>query len=178
MGISLTDEKVAVVLLGSFDPDAALPEKLANAGAIRADEATEAKYRALLQGQVADYSLGWCNISAVRDRFTVESSQPPYVKIADLILKTLAELMPNAVLTKIGINRHYKMKFPDSETRDDLGTRLVPPAQWGDWGKQISNRIEANHATHHGGMVQVTMREGPIEGREMGWRDVQIVAEQ
>jgi hypothetical protein len=177
MGISLSDERIGVILIGSFDPDAVRAQKLAESGVIRAADLETLEYRGLLQGQISDYSLGWCSILVTRDRFAVESSQPPYVKICDLILKSLNELMPTAVASMFGINMSYKMNFSDSAARDRFGVRLVPPGEWGEWGKRISKQIEEGKVERHGGMFQATMREQPIDGREAGWRDVQIIAD-
>ena len=96
------------------------------------------------------------------------------MKICDLVQKTLRELMPHATLTFMGINRIYSIKFDSASERDALGVRLVPPANWGMWGRQIREKIDAASDLKHGGMTSAAMREHPIPGRPGGWRDVTI----
>jgi hypothetical protein len=175
MAPELENPKVTVILIGSFDPSMATPEKLGAAGVIRSDEAKAATYKTLVPGQVVDYALEWCNVSVFRNRFAVESVVPPFVKIADLIQKTVNEVMIGATVTQMGINRHYGLKFSSIADRDAFGTRIVPPSAWGKWGRQIGERIK-DHPETHGGVINVTMRETPIAGRELGTRDVIIQA--
>jgi hypothetical protein len=171
----LENPKVIIVLIGNFDPLSAMPAKLGAAGVIRTDEASAAQFTTLLRDQAVEYTLEWCTVSVVRNRFAVEAAVPPFVKIADLIQKTINELMTAASVTQMGINRQYGIRFSSNEDRDAFGTRLVPPSTWGKWGREVGERIKT-HPTSHGGVLAVTMRESPVPGRESGNRDVTIQA--
>jgi hypothetical protein len=171
----LENPKVIVILIGNFDPSLAMPAKLGAAGVIRTDEASAAQFTTLVRDQAVEYTLGWCTVSVVRNRFAVETLVPPFVKVADLIQKTINELMTSASVTQMGINRQYGIKFSSNEDRDAFGTRLVPPSTWGTWGREVGERIKT-HPTSHGGVIAVTMRETPVAGRESGNRDVTIQA--
>ena len=172
----LEKPKVILVLVGHFDPAAALPSKLGDAGVIRADEAETAQVKVLLPGQVAEYSLGWCSLAVVRERLVVETSEPPFIRIADLAQKTLSDLMPHATVVQLGINRTYTIRFESPDERDAFGTSLAPPSAWGEWGNKIGQSLKDPEAKLHGGLVSITMRERPVAGREHGWRDVQVTS--
>ena len=173
----LENPKVTLVLLGAgFDPSVAIPERLGFAGVIRSDEAAAARFITLMPGQAVNFILDWCSVTVLNDRFIVETSVPPFIKIADLILKTLGDLMPKATVNMLGINRQYSLRFASAEALDDFGVRIAPPAAWGNWGRRIQEQLLADHTKNHGGVMNVTMRETPIAGREIGWRDVQITS--
>ncbi|MGC1523039.1 MAG: hypothetical protein WA803_15975 [Steroidobacteraceae bacterium] len=171
----LENQKVIVVLIGKFEPSMALPAKLGAAGVIRADEARAAEFKTLVKDQVVEYALEWCSVSVVRNRFAVETAVPPFVKVADLIQKTINELMTGASVTQMGINRLYEMKFSSNAERDAFGTRIVPPSTWGKWGRQVGERIKTNPESH-GGVISVVMRETPVAGEDLRTRDVTIQA--
>ena len=172
----LEKPKVLLVLVGRFDPAEVLPSKLGDAGVVRPEEAAAAQIKVLLPGQVAEYSLGWCSLAVVRERFVVETTTPPFVRIADLVQKTLIDLMPHAVVSQLGINRVYTIRFESQAERDAFGTRLAPPSAWGPWGSSIEHSMNEPTVKVHGGLVSITMRERPVAGREHGWRDVQVTA--
>ena len=132
----LENPKVTIVLLGSFDSSAALPAKLGSAGVIRSDEAAAARFTALVPGQAVNFALTWCTVLVLQDRFVVETSEPPFIKIADLVQKTIGDVMPNAVVNMLGINRQYTIKFSTAQEIDAFGTRIAPPSGWGNCGQE------------------------------------------
>jgi hypothetical protein len=176
MAPQLEDPIVFVVAIGSFDPAAAMPQKLGESGAIRQDEAGAAVFHTLVPGQAVDYSLTWCTVSANITRLGIQTVTPPYVKTADLMQKMIGELMPKAVITQLGINRLFRIRFSSAAERDEFGVRVAPPNRWGSWGKKVQDGIFANPQGGHGGLVNATMREMPVPGRLAGWRDIQIAA--
>jgi hypothetical protein len=178
MAVELQSPVVSIVLLGSFDPSAATPEKLGAADVIRPDEAAAAKFRTLVAGQVCDYVLDWVTVAVSREQFVVEATVPPFVRILDLVRKTLAELMPHSQINRMGINCRYGIRFGSFSDRNDFGTRLVPTSGWGHWGRRVQHGITSttSESELHGGVVLVTMRERPVPHRRSGWRDVQVTA--
>jgi len=152
------------------------PDRLGEAKVIRSDEAAAARFKTLVPGQVTDFTLGWCTVTVTRERFAVESAEPPFVKISDFIQKAISELMPQASVTAMGINRAYTIRFSSPEERDRFGTRLVPPSSWGNWGRRIQQTM-ATDDDKHGGVLNVTMKEFPIADREGGARHVTVAAD-
>jgi hypothetical protein len=175
MAIELVMPRVFVVALGDFQPAAATAAKLGEGGVIRADEAEAAKYTMLVPGQAIEFALDWCRFGVGPNRLIVETWVPPFIRIADLVQKTLLEMMPLACVQKLGINLQYTIKFSSIDEKNKFGSRLSPPSAWGAWGRAIEAHRE-KQSKMYGGVTAVTMREIPVEGRDAGWRDIQIAA--
>lgn len=162
-----------IVLLGRFIPEAFLPDILSKAKIISQKEAKAAEIRALLHGLVVKFSLAWADVSIEPNRIIVASKRAPYVRICDFVTKSVYELPTRLAVTAIGVNleSHYRLTSP--KARLDLGRRLAPPEQWGEWGKSISTSMDGGQK-NHGGMILVQMRENFEDEEVVGWLDVSV----
>jgi hypothetical protein len=167
--------RVTVVFVGAFSPSSSILESLINEKAISKSDGEAAKYNALVNGQIVEIAFPWCVFGLVGNRFSVDTSQVPYVRAADLASKFISEIAPNSKVEKFGINVILTYGYTDSKERDQLGRRLVPPTNWGGWGTEIQNS-QAFPVTdpRHGGLINVGMRQGKPGDRDAGWIDVQI----
>lgn len=174
----LETSTVELAFVGRFVPMDLLPEKLLEVGAISDTEAKAVRFTSLLQGQIVDYQIeDWCAIQALEQRLIMRTSKVPYVRIADLALKGLREIMKAPVVTMFGINRDFHCIYPDSQSRDALGVRLAPPSAWGQWGKSIEDDMKLPlEQGKHGGVMNITMRQQKPDDREFGYTDVYVTA--
>jgi len=171
----LESSKTEVVLVGRFAPDELHPKKLLEAKVLTEAEVQRATINALLPGQIVDFALDWVTVQVVAQRTAFVSSQAPYVRIADLALKTVREIMRAPAITMLGINREFNFTFTSTEARDTFGSRLAPPEAWGAWGKSVRNEFSNQlNSGKHGGLIAIQMRQAAPDDREAGWIDVTV----
>lgn len=164
---------VSVVLVGSFKPSDFVMGSLQHAKALSASDLSKSTYIALLADQAVEIELPWGKLLALSDRFSVELSQVPYVRAADLVSKCLRDVSPSATVTKVGINVISHYRFANMYERDKFAVRLVPPLAWGTFGKEVLESMKMAD-DRHGGIIDVTMRMGRPDDREIGWIDARI----
>lgn len=148
-------QEVSIVVIGSFTPEAISPSWLAFHGLISAAEADEATLSS--DGStLSQIDLGWGKFFVGRNRIQFFTSQSPWVRAKDFILKLLIDVIPSAPSSALGINitGHYPLSFHEKER---LGHRLAPREPWGDWGGNIKN-ADADHQAS--GLTSITMRQG------------------
>jgi len=174
----LDSSRTEVVLVGSFQPDDAMPDRLVAAETISKSEAKAAKFKSLLRGQIVEIDLGWGTLQVVQQRAVVFTSKAPYVRAADLALRIARDASRPAVVTMFGINREFHYKFASQKARDELGLRLAPPSAWGVWGEAMYAEMmnDAPDATQHSGLMSMTMRKMHMSDREAGWLDITVSA--
>lgn len=167
--------RVNLVFVGEFFPSISILDSLLEKGAIDKSDFENVTYNALLNGQIVDLNLPWCTFSIIRTRLSIETSNVPYVRTADLASKYLREIAPTSKLAKLGINVILSYGYEDSVVRDKIGRNLVPPENWGSWGKEIEqSQLHPVGDPRHGGLINVGMRQGKPDSRSAGWIDVQI----
>jgi hypothetical protein len=174
----LESSRTEVVLVGSFQPNDAMPEKLVEAETISRNEAKAVTFKSLLSGQIVDIDLGWGSLQVVPQRVVVITSKAPYVRAADLALRIARDGSRPAVVTMFGINREFHYKFASSKDRDAFGVRLAPPSAWGTWGDSLAAEMEdaSLDPKQHSGLLSMTMRRMHMPNREGGWLDLSVTA--
>lgn len=156
-------------------PTEFVPAKLAEAGAIAKEELSQIAWTALVPNQAVEYQFSWGRLFAVSDRFTIETQQVPFVRVADLALKCMREVASRAVVSRFGINFVCHFRLNRSQDRDRMGQRLVPLKNWGKWGSTVEESLSfPAQDPRHGGMMTVVVRQGKPEDRDAGWIDVKI----
>jgi len=166
----------AVVLLGKFDPDAFLPEALVGEKIITKKEAESVKYNTILRGQVLQFQLPWAKVLIAQDRYAIETSEAPYVRICDFTTKALSDLPTKSVVTAFGINLESHFNLGNIAARDEIGKKLAPPTAWGKWGEKVLSSMhgDAQENPQHGGMVLIQMRQPFVAEQAAGWMDVWV----
>ena len=167
---------VSIVLLGKFQPDNFLPEKLVSGKVISRKLAEAASYVALLPGYQAQFKFGWGELLVLQNRFQITTTEAPYIRICDFALKTLGDLAPESTVTAFGINRDSHYNLHSIAARDNLGKRLAPPEAWGAWGAKLRDSMKRKDrdAALHGGVLLVQMRLPFLENGIVGWLDVTV----
>ena len=151
----------SLVLLGNFNPSIftpawfgwhdLLPEKTVDLAELQ-----------IAQPQITAFNADWLELNTVPERFSLSTTQPPFVRLRDLGIRIFQERLPHTPLHSMGINRQVHFLVSDLKERDRLGRLLAPIDPWGDWGSQLQPDGT------HGGMTSLTMTQVNIEGRPPG----------
>jgi hypothetical protein len=145
---------VSVVLLGNFNPAIFTPAWFAKWSLLSENEVAEAKIE-VVHPEITAFTAGTKRITVQADRFTVESSEAPWITLADLVEKTFQEFLPHTPASKLGINRIVHFGVGTEECRNSIGRKLAPTEPWGEWGQRIENSPPALR----GGFTSLTMQE-------------------
>jgi hypothetical protein len=174
MKIPPAGHAVTIVLTGNLNPAIISPQWLARHHAI-SGEAADAAEISIIHPEVSTFKCGWCVVHVTRDRFQVQTSETPFIRLSDLVTKTFGELLPSTPLRALGINVTISFGAPSAKARNDFGLALCPPENWSQWGRDIAERVRnANSKESHGGLVSVTMQQRPMDDRESGWLNVKV----
>ncbi len=153
----------AVVLVGNFNPTIFTPAWFALHGLLPEDAADNADLTVAHQ-QVVMFNVDWFRLEVTADRFHVETTQAPHIRIHDLVVRVFKEHLHHTPLTAFGINRNVHFQVESPAIRDHLGRTLAPVEPWGHWGRELGLDDE------HGGMTSLTMTQIDPEGRPAGGR--------
>lgn len=148
-------QEVSIVVIGSFSPESITPYWLAFHGLISKEEADEATHT-VNNPSVSQIDLGWGKFYVDPSRIQFKTSESPWVRAQDFVLKLITDVIPGTPSTAVGINlsAHYPLSFKEKEA---LGHRLAPREPWGKWGKKLQNSDAENQMN---GLTAITMRQG------------------
>lgn len=155
------------MVVGDFNPEAINPHWLAFHELISAAEAEEATTQTSTFSVQID--LGWCKLYVDPNRIQILTSQSPWVRALDFVLKFLTDLLPSNASTALGINisRHFPLSFKE---REEFGHRLAPREPWGKWGERLFNT-----QTPANGLNSITMRQASdLEAPFNSYIDVKV----
>jgi hypothetical protein len=167
---------VSVVLVGKFQPDDFLPDKLV-AGKILSRKLLDSlSFVSLIPGSHVQYKFAWAEVTAQRRRLQVTSSEAPYIRVCDFVLKALGDVARESVVAAFGINCESHYNLGTIAARNRLGLRLAPPEAWGGWGAKVKESIEGEpgETNLQGGVILLRMRLPFLKGSVRGWLDVSI----
>ena len=154
---------VSVVLSGKFNPAIFTPAWFAMHGLLP-ERAAERASLAIAHQQVTEFSIDWLRLFVEPHRFLIETSQAPYIRLRDLVVRVFTEHLRHTPLKAFGINRHVHFLVSSFAARDRIGRALAPVEPWGDWGKDLGLDGE------HGGMTSLTMSQVNPKKRPEGGR--------
>jgi hypothetical protein len=145
-----------IVLLGSFNPPIFRPEWFQAMGIIGDADAQSAKIR-IVHEAVTAFSLDWANIQVDQNRFSIDTNDPPLIRIQDAVLKAFKEFLIHTPVHQLGINRTVHFSVGSFDVRDKIGRLLAPHEPWGEWGPKISGNPENPQV--RGGMRSLLMSQ-------------------
>ena len=149
---------VSVVLLGKFNPAIFTPAWFALHKILPSGVATNAKLQ-VAHEQVTAFSTDWMTLQVLTDRFSVDTSQSPYIRLRDIVARVFREHLHHTPLKAFGINRNVHFQAPSLTSRDQLGRTLAPIAPWGECGRNLGFDGE------RGGVSSLKMSRGGPENR-------------
>ena len=160
---------VNIVLLGDFNPAIFSPTWFAAKGLIRQGAVDGAEVRVIHQ-EVADFTAEWVRVQVTRDRFSATTLQAPFARLRNLVHGVFRECLFHTPLRAFGINYSVHFLVDSPETRDRLGTALVPLEPWGPWRERL------NLGGPHGGMTSLRMSQLRPADRDQGGQ-INVVVE-
>ena len=152
---------VSVVLIGDFNPAIFTPAWFALHGLLPEDVAESAELQVAHQ-QVTEFAADWLHLQVTTERFVAQTSQAPYVRVCDLVVRTFKEYLHHTPLRAFGINRQVHFQVKSSAERDRIGRTLAPVEPWGAWRQDLGLDDE------YSGMKSLTMSQVNPEGRPTG----------
>ena len=150
-----------IVLVGDFSPAVFTPAWFALHEILPKSAADSAEVQ-LVHPLGAAFTFDGINVQVTQDRFSVGTSQAPYVRVQDLVVRVFSEQPHHTPLKAFGINRSAHFLVGNARERDRIGRMLAPLEPWGGLAHELGLD------DMQGGMTSLTMsRIGP-EGRPSG----------
>jgi len=126
---------VSIVLIGNFNP-VFRPEWFEN-HAILSNKDTEQTNLIILHKEISDFHNEWLRLQVQTNRFYAETSEYPYVRLFDFVVKTFKDYLSHTPISQIGINRRVHFSVENNANRDRIGKVLAPREPWGKWGGHL-----------------------------------------
>lgn len=159
---------VQIVLIGAFNPPIFTPAWLEVNGLI-AKGSSDGATVDIVHRQISQFQVDWLSLTIQPERFQASTTEGPFVRLLDFILRTFGEVLPHTPVRMMGINRDAHFNLGDQRIRDKIGKILAPPSAWGEWADQV----EAG-ADLHGGMTSLTMQQRFVKDRPRGWIQARV----
>ena len=163
MRITPEIDGVSIAVLGNFNPAIFTPAWFALNGLLPESVARNAVLT-VAHEQVTQFNTDWLRLDVTLDRFYVETTQAPHVRVHDLVVRVFKEYLHHTPVMAFGINRNVHFGVWSLAARDKLGRTLAPVEPWGAWGQELGPDGE------RGGMTSLTMSQIDPEGRPAGGR--------
>jgi len=160
---------VSIVLIGSMNPSIFSPDWFARQGLISSAQADDADVE-ILHRSIVQFKTGWLSVIVDRQRFQVMTTEPPYIRICDFVVRLFRECLPHAPISVVGINRDYHFNVSTAAAREKIGRALAPPTAWGEWGEKFSS----GEGEKHGGLRSIIMEYKNLDDRAHGHIHVRV----
>ena len=170
MRIEPENNNVSIVLVGSLNAAIFHPSWFVANNILTNVDIENAEVE-IIHRDIAIFKVGdWLRIQVEPNRFIAETTEPPFVRLHDLVVRTFREALVHTPINKLGINRLVHFGVGDEETRDKIGKKLAPQEAWGEWASDIAGTGK----NKHGGMVSLSMRQNDGDDREIGYIEAKI----
>ncbi len=150
-----------IVLLGSFNPAIFTPTWFALQKLLSENEAETADLE-MVHNQISVFQTEWFNLQVTPDRFSIETTQAPNVRVRDLVARLFDEYLPHTPVAAMGINYSVHVRARSNEEWNRIGMTLAPPEAWGSWREKLDLAGES------GGMKSLMMSQPIPAGRPEG----------
>jgi len=127
-------------------------------------EAAEATVN-IIHNEWSSMRIGTKTVQAHEGRFSVESSEAPWISLADFLLKMLHDALSATPVVQMGINRQVHFSVGSEEKRTLIGRRLAPLEPWGEWKSDLMRGAAPIRSGLRSLVMQETKSpEGPMGG--------------
>ena len=150
-------------MAGSFNPRIFHPEWFSRAEVIRPEERDAATVE-IIHAEIASIRFEGIVINVDQNRFAADSTQEPFIRVLEFIVKTFKLNLSHTPISKVGINRNVHFRVSGIDALDRVGHALAPRQPWGAWGA----RTAAGTGPKHGGMRSITLEERDLPDRASG----------
>ena len=150
----------SIVLVGKFNISDFLPKTMVKNGIIEDRDLAEIEWNAYVPFQVLDINFLWGQMTVTPQQLIVIAKDTPHITASDFVRSVMACVSEDVKAVAMGINFEAHFKFDYSFRRNNIGTKLVPPSAWGQWGKEVQEQIDtAIEGKINGGMVVSILRK-------------------
>ncbi len=163
MEIAAEIDSVGVVLRGHFNPAILTPAWFGWQELLTQKEVENAELQ-ITHPEISSFGVDWFHLDVRQDQFNIDTTQPPEIRIRDLVLRIFGEKLDSTPITALGINRNVHFLAPSFESRVSLGRLLVPTEPWA--YSESSINIEDDQS----GMSSLTVSQINPPSRPQGGR--------
>jgi hypothetical protein len=164
MLIEPENNSVSIVLIGNLNPAIFHPSWFVANNLLSQNDIESAEVEITHRG-FSVFKVGdWLRVQVEPNRFLAETTEPPFIRLYDLVVRTFREALIHTPIFQMGINRRVHFSVGDEETRNKIGKKLAPQEAWGEWASCINGKKD----NERGGMVSLSMRETGLDDRETG----------
>lgn len=164
MRIQPEHNSVSIVLVGSLNAAIFHPAWFGANNLLSKEDVDSADVE-LVHREIAAFKVGdWLRVRVEPNRFIAETSEPPFVRLSDLVVRTFGEALTHTPISQLGINRRVHFSVGDEDARNRIGQILAPQEAWGEWASCIAGKKDGKH----GGMISLTMAQENLDDREIG----------
>ena len=118
-----------LVLRGRFNPAIFVPAWFALHGLLPERVASEAEL-SIATPHLTAFGTDWLQLQVTDDHLSLGSTQAPFIRLRDLLLRIFREKLPETPVRLLGINRTVHFKLRSLSERDRIGRTLAPIEPW------------------------------------------------
>ena len=145
---------INIVLVGSFNPSILTPAWFELHGLLPPGTGETATLH-VAHRQVATFEADWLLLDVNANQFIASTTQEPFIRVRDLVVRVFAEQLSHTPINAMGINRDVHFKVRNAAERMNIGRALAPLDPWGQLGRDLELDNE------RAGMTSLTMSQYP-----------------
>jgi len=127
--LNSSENSLAIVIVGNFNPAIINPSWLCNKKLIREDEEETATIK-VIHPEVSDFSLQIASFHVTKDKMIISSENPSdFILIRDLAI-SIFSILSETPVEAIGLNYTKDFSLVDAGTYYEFGNWLVPHSNW------------------------------------------------
>ncbi len=153
----------SIVLVGKLNPHIFTPDWLLRHQLIGESDAASAEVK-VIHPEISVIEFEWMSVRVERERFVVDTSNSPFVRIYDFTVSIFRQLLSHTPIQMLGINRLVHFDAGSFDQRNLLGRKLAPVEPWGEWAKEL----DGISPEEYGGLNSMTMRQNKVPDRKKG----------
>lgn len=160
---------VNVQVLGQFNPRLFLPQWFGDVDLIRPEEVEQAKI-GIVHEEICQFSLDWLNLQVTQDRLLIATSQLDHAEVVRDLAVGVLTLLSHTPTSVVGINHNYWLAFPDDESWNEFGRRILPSKNWGvlENPGMAQATVQGNRTDDRKGYVRVSLHPQLDGTRKVG----------
>lgn len=127
----------SIVLVGTFNPPILTPSWFGWHGLLTSEDVDAARLD-VAHPQILRFEAEWFSLDVTSEKFISQTTNAPFVRLKDLVLRVFNEHLRSTPIQALGINREVHFCAKDGNERDRLGRELAPMGPWGIWGERLA----------------------------------------
>lgn len=140
----------SIRLRGNFNPAILTPDWLARPELAMEHVRVAAELK-VVHPEIAMLESEWFNLTATKERFQIDTSEAPFVRIADLVAGIFGNVLVHTPIWQMSIVRSVHFSAGTEAVQHQIGRALAPIEPWGWWAEKI------DHAAKRSGLVILVM---------------------